>query len=398
MNKKGRFFGAVGLIAGTTIGAAMLALPVETGCGGFFPALVLIAFIWLYMLLTAFYFLELSLHTQAGSNLITMAKKSLGRWGEGFAWVIYLLLLYSLIAAYIVSSSQILTDLASSLEGHLPHLFFPLLIFILFSSFLYFGTQVSDLFNRLLLIGLFGSYFLLLFFALPHVNLSLLSYVNWKYLPVAVPVVATSFGYHIIIPTLVGYLDRDVRLLKRAIVLGSIIPFVIYLLWQLVILGIIPATGEKSLQTACERGRQATLYLKDIVGSGKIAAISRSFAFFAIITSLLGVSLSLSDFLADGLKIKKTKGGKLLLALLVFLPPLFFALFYPSGFLVALRFAGIFVILLLALLPALMVYYERYRHRTRFEPSHYRVGGGKSLILLAILIALLLLGLEVMKI
>ncbi len=70
--------------------------------------------------------------------------------------------------------------------------------------------------------------------------------------------------------------------------------------------GIVPVFGEHSLTEASEKGLQITFYLKTFLKSPWIGFLARAFAFFAIVTSLLGVSLSLSDFLADGFKIKKT--------------------------------------------------------------------------------------------
>ena len=87
----------------------------------------------------------------------------------------------------------------------------------------------------------------------------------------------------------------------------------------------------------------------------------RSFAFFAITTSFLGVTLGLLDFLADGLKKTKRGWSHLQLACLTFGPPLIIAMIYPSLFLIALTFAGgIGCALLLGLLPVLMVWVARY--------------------------------------
>nr|NGX29103.1 Tyrosine-specific transport protein [Candidatus Anoxychlamydiales bacterium] len=61
MVKSNKFLGSVLLISGTTIGAGMLGLPVMTGFAGFFPTLALLFFFWLYMLVTAFLYLEANL-------------------------------------------------------------------------------------------------------------------------------------------------------------------------------------------------------------------------------------------------------------------------------------------------------------------------------------------------
>ena len=61
MNKT---LGAILLVSGTTIGAAMLALPVVTGLAGFIPTALLFILFWAFMLFTAFLILEVNLWFQ----------------------------------------------------------------------------------------------------------------------------------------------------------------------------------------------------------------------------------------------------------------------------------------------------------------------------------------------
>eukprot|EP01066_Platyproteum_vivax_P002681 Platyproteum_vivax@DN1330_c0_g1_i1.p2 len=76
--------------------------------------------------------------------------------------------------------------------------------------------------------------------------------------------------------------------------------------------------------------------------------------------------------------LKKTIKGKISLLVLMFMPPLLFALFYPSGFVVALGYAGVFVAILYGILPTLMVWRGRYIEKRK---EKFRVIGGKSLLL-----------------
>jgi tyrosine-specific transport protein len=398
ITKGNRMFGAVLLVSGTTIGAGMLAMPVTTGRAGFFPSLAIMTAIWLFMLLTAFYFLEVNLRIQGESNLISMMHKTLGRLGEIVSWLIYLLLLYALSAAYLLGCSQILNQFFYGNFGwDVPAPIWTAFIFVFFAAFVYLGTEVTDYLNRMMMLGLVISYFILLGMGLFHVKLSMLSYHDWSYVLPSVSIVLTTFGYHIIIPTLVTYLEHDAKLLKRAIFFGSLIPFIIYLAWQFLVMGTVPVIGEKSLTEAAHQGLQITFYLTHFLINPWVGVAVKFFAFFAIVTSLLGVTLSLSDFLADGLKIKKTYKGKLVLILLTFIPPLIFALFYRRGFILALKYAGILVAILLALFPALMAWFERYgsRAESKFLESEFTVPGGKTVFILTILLALALIGIEV---
>ncbi|MCP5469529.1 MAG: tyrosine transporter [Chlamydiales bacterium] len=395
ISKNNRLIGAILLVSGTTIGAAMLALPTTTGLAGFFPALAIMVVVWLFMMLTAFYLLEVNLRMRGESNIISMASKTLGSGGQIVCWVVYLLLLYSLMAAYLVGCSEVVGDILRPFVSP-PIWGWPVILFILFAVFIFFGTVVVDFSNRILMVGLICAFVVLVSMGLSHVKPQLLSHLNWDHLLPSFSVVLTTFGYHIIIPTLTTYLEHDVRLLKRAIIWGSLIPFVLYVIWQLLVMGVVPVSA---LAETAQRGEQITEPLKILLGNIWVGTAARLFALFSIITSILGVSLSLSDFLADGLKIEKQSWNKLWIVALTFTPPLLFTLLYPQGFILALKYAGIFVVILLALLPAWMAYFERYGPETERSllPSHFKVFGGKWLVVTTIILSFILLIIEIVK-
>ena len=107
-------------------------------------------------------------------------------------------------------------------------------------------------------------------------------------------------------------------------------------------------------------------------------------------TSFLGVSLGLSDFLSDGLKIQKAGQGNIIVSLLTFIPPLGIVLFYPSIFVKAVSYAGFFCVILMVLLPAAMAWSGRY-HKQLAKDGAYQVKGGPlPIILLFIIVALLM--------
>jgi tyrosine-specific transport protein len=196
----------------------------------------------------------------------------------------------------------------------------------------------------------------------------------------ALPITFTAFAYQGIIPTLVTYLDRDVRQVRLAILVGSFLPFIAYVIWQWLILGIVPAEGPNSLAEALEKGQNAVHPLKNILNVSGVYVAGQIFAFFALVTSFFGVTLGLFDFLADGFKIKKDLPCKLLLCVMIFVPPLLFAVVHPHVFLIALDHAGgLGCALLLGLLPVLMVWSGRYYLGLRGD---YQVGGGRVLLVL----------------
>ncbi len=385
-----KLIGAILLVAGTTIGAGMLALPVITGFAGFFPSVFLLVLFWIYMIYTALLILEVNLSMENNHNLINMARYTLGRPGEWVGWVTYLFLLYSLTTAYLAGSGPIIIEFVHSFTGYMMPAWlgvFPL--FAIFGYFVYAGTRSVDYLNRLLMIGLALAFMIMVLLLIPYVQHDLLIHTDSKYLLISIAIIATSFGFHIIIPSLTTYLNRDISLLKKAIWVGSLIPLVVYIIWELLALGIIPLDR---IAKGYAAGANGAHVLSETLNSPSIVIISRFFSFFAIVTSFLGVSLSLFDCLGDSLKIQKTQSGRVALFVLTFFPPLIFALYDPRAFLTALEYAGAFgVVILLGLLPALMAWSNRYWKK---ETSSYQVTGGKFCLILVILFSSLVILLE----
>lgn len=357
--KINRITGGILLITGTCIGAGMLALPITTAASGFGYSALLLVVTWLAMYLTGLYVLEVNLLLPPGANFISMAKETLGKTGDIVAWVTYLLLLYSLMAAYLSGGGDIVNDTVKTLTGiGLQEWVAPLPWVLGGAIIIYVGVRFVDEINRLLMGGLILTYFLMVLMTSSHVELSYFKQGSPYFLLAALPVIITSFGYHVIIPSLRVYLAGDSFKLKRIIFWGSLLPLCVYLLWEFLVFGIIPVEGRYGLAAILQSGHPAsdlTHSLSLMLQNTWIVKTAEFFIFFAIATSFLGISLSLFDFLSDGLHIPKTARGKALAALITFAPPLTFALLFPRGFILALSYAGVFVAILHGILPAGMV-------------------------------------------
>ncbi len=396
--RKNRVFGGVLLVAGTAIGAGMIALPVTSGLGGFFPSLTLLVAVWLYMSFTAFLFLEATLWFERDVNIVSIAQHTLGNIGKAIGWLAYLFLLYSLTTAYLSSCGALfLNSMEASFAMTLPKWFGPLPFLLLFGFCVYLGTKPVDYINRALMLGLVATFLTVIFVGAPGVRESNLSFVAWDFVWPSVAIIVASFGYHIIIPSLAYYLGYKVNLLKKALFWGGVIPLVVYVIWEIIVLGVIPASGPQSFVTLSQ-SPQSEVALISILNANlpliNISEILRFFSYFAILTSFLGVTLSLSDFLADGFKIKKNAKGRFLITLLTFLPPLFFSLSFSNVFVSALKYGAIFVAILLGILPAAIVWSGRYRLRLE---SKFKVFGGRPLLILVILVSLAVIILDLVE-
>lgn len=390
---KGKIIGGILLVAGTTVGAGMLALPVLTCLGGFFPSLPLFLLGWIGTVYSAFLILEVNLWFKGEVNLVSMARKLLGRLGAGFTWLVYLLLLYSLTAAYIAGGGPLLAQLFHNYTGiALPQWAQPFPFLAVFGAFIYFGTRAVDLVNRLFMTGLIIAYIFLLALIAPHIDQTLILRSEYQYAWLAMPVVVASFGFQMIIPSLTAYLGRDIKVMKWVIWIGTTLPLCIYIFWEWAILGVVPVCGPCSLFQAFVDGRPATDPLARYVQHDGIALSAKIFAFFSVVTSFLGAALSLANFLTDGLQLKESFTGKLQCLLMTFAPPVVFVIFYPRGFVTALEYAGVFFAILLQILPALMVWRGRY---SLYLTAHYRVIGGRFALILLMAYSCAVVAIEV---
>src|SRR3972149_4119009 len=114
-DKPGSIFGGMLLIAGSCIGAGMLGLPIVTGLAGFYPSLVMIFLVWGFMTSTALLLVEVNGWFSGQVNYISMVGHSLGKIGRALCWILYLFLFYSLLMAYIVGSSGIVSSFVSAI-------------------------------------------------------------------------------------------------------------------------------------------------------------------------------------------------------------------------------------------------------------------------------------------
>lgn len=386
----GHVLGGTLLIAGTTIGVGMLALPVATGEAGFFPAISIYILCWLFMLCTGLLLLEVCSWMPKDSNLITMAQRLLGPVGKDVCWVVYLFLFVTVMIAHVVGGGAVLSQISN---GMISESVAMVIYVLIFSPVVYFGTKWVDRLNITLILGVAISYFLFIAVSHDHVDITFLKRANWSKAWLALPVLFTAFTFQVIIPTLMTYMDRNVKKVRLTILLGTTIPLLVYLVWEFLILGIVPVDGPNGLIVAAQQGWNAVRPLKELVGSPIVFGIGKSFAFFTMTTSYIALALAYLDFLADGLKVQKKGLKKVLLCLGVFIPPTLVALIYPHIFITALSYAGGFsCAILFGLFPPLMVWVGRYIKKYDYTPQ---LPGGKLFLLFLMLFILVELGIEI---
>lgn len=319
-------------------------MPLAAAGVGFGVTVVLLGGLWALMCYTALLLLEVYQHVPADTGLGSLAARYLGRYGQWITGFSMMFLMYALTAAYISGAGELI---ASSINDGFGASLSPetgAIVFTLIGGgVVCAGKSLVDLFNRFLFSAKILFLVVMLVLLAPHVHkVNLLSLPLEKGLALsAIPVIFTSFGFHGSVPSIVSYMNGDIRKLRRVFVIGSAIPLIAYLFWQLVTLGSIDSTTFIGLMAEHSGLNGFLVALRNVVASSHVELAVHLFADLALATSFLGVALGLFDYMADLFQRRNTVAGRLQTGAMTFLPPLAFALFYPRGFVMALGYAGV---------------------------------------------------------
>lgn len=349
--------GAMYIILGTCIAAGLLGLPIVTANGTYTLTLLMVISAWVLMTTGAWCLLKVNLWLPPESNLISMSQATLGKYAKALTWVIYLLLLYSLICAYMAAAGDVAHALLSAVHLNISRVTATILVAIAAGSIIFQGIRSVDLINRFLMSTKLVICIAIIAMVSPHVNLQALTQGNmqWHFSPWLV--VICAFGYAIIIPSIRVYLNSNAKQLMRIVMLGSFIPVVIYLIWIAVIQGALPrfsAHGLVAMQGSPNTNSLLMMQLVTLTHHPILKSISVIFISICSVTGLLGVSICLTDFLADGLQVKKHSWKKAGLVFLTLAPSTAIILFKPGFFTGALAYAGFFCLYILVALPIAM--------------------------------------------
>lgn len=353
--------GAIFIIAGTMIGSGMLAMPLESLSIGLFNSLMLICFMAVLMLCAAFIQADLFKHEKSGISFATLVAKNFGEKYKIIPAIIKCLLFYSLLACYMTGASSIIkTTLDSFMTTNLSMFFITSVFAFIFGIIISIPINVMDKLNRFFVILMFIIFVIILCLLNPSFShpLASLPMHESKFLDIikTTPIFFTAFGFHGSIPTLVDYLNQDQKKIFISFMLGMVITVIVYFVWQNSIMSMLE---EKNIIT---EGMNLKIFLTTISNQTTMPEISKSaldaFYFLVIITSFIGVGIGQFNYILEVLhnttRKKSEFSRRFIAGLLTVVIPFIFAMYYPDGFIMALRFAGIWLCILALILPSLM--------------------------------------------
>ncbi len=372
IHDSGSVFGGASLVAGTMVGAGILALPSATSPVGFLPSTVAMGIGWTYMTMSGLLIAELSINRlgqsgKPGQGMLDLYQDSLGENLSKVGSFAYFGLHYCLLVAYIAQGGANLDAFfgfdAMGLPSGVPQL--------LFATTIGLGLYVADTAAIETANNVFVSLLAVAFLGIIGLGAStadfqsLIDPVNQHPEKVAdaFPIIFLSLVYHNVVPTVVNQLEGDRSKITKAILYGTSVPTLMFLLWNAVVLGNVGMDAGAGgvvdpvalLQASASEG-----------GSGAILGnLVTTFSSLALVTSLIGFVYGLIDGWTDvfGLPTEGPSFEKWKAPLygLVFLPPLALSVTDPDIFFKALDYGGAFgVSTLFLVLPPIMVWKQRY--------------------------------------
>ncbi|GAA4648809.1 aromatic amino acid transporter [Kistimonas scapharcae] len=352
-----RLIGSALIIAGTSLGAGMIAMPLATAVIGFWPALVLMVFNWALATYSGLLVAEVCRACPGTTSLYGAAGQLLGRPGQFIASLATLFLPYALCAAYITGAAGHLNgSLAHWFSIALPQGFSAICVTALFAGVIVISTSSVDLVTRGLFMLKVMMLVMLIGLLLPKVEPAYLNTmpVSEGVMWAALPLFFTSFGFQATVPSIVRYLDDKPAQIRPAVIIGSTLPLIIYLLWVIGTNGVLPQGSLVAIQNGQDPVSALVIGLTQFGGSVWISTAINLFAILALATSFLGVALGLFDYLSEVFRRAGSFSGRLQTALITFIPPLLVALYFPDSFITVLGFAAIALVVLAIGLPTCM--------------------------------------------
>ena len=147
IGKKPSVLGGTMIIAGTAIGAGMLALPTISAGMWIWWSLGLMVITWLMMLLSSQAILEVNLNYNPGASFHTLVHDNLGKFWNLVNGLSVAFVLYILLYAYVSGGGSMVMHTSVALFGYEPPKFLSGLLFaILLSGCVWWSTYAVDRF------------------------------------------------------------------------------------------------------------------------------------------------------------------------------------------------------------------------------------------------------------
>lgn len=349
------------LVVGTAIGAGVLSLPQATYIGGFWGTVLSLIVVWLFMTIAAVNMLKARLIFKAEADLQTMTQQLLGKKMSVFTQISYLCLLIVLVAAYVImGAAWIQNFLLSACNIVVDGVHVQWVFTVLTAALIYSGLGNLGVVNNLITLIMLFFLGAIITWCVPSVDGGELSGFHPTNNISTIPLILTTFGFSIIVPSLVPFMNNNYKSVLQILLIGSVVILLVYIFWVLATFGVVGSKELQDLAAASTNGTDILNSLSVKTGSSLMAVFGSGFVVTGVISSLLGVGQCLYSFLQDLLPMPASRLRSVFSITLGFLSPFLFIQFYQKGIGQILAFGGIFVAVILGIIPTLMMLSKKY--------------------------------------
>ncbi len=386
MTKKPSIFGGACIIASVCVGAGMLGLPTSGSGAWTIWSILVIGLTMVMMTLSGWFLLEAYRHYDLRVSFNTVTQDLIGNKTNMINNLAVYFVGGILLYAYTTESGGILDNLLGQYIdlGEFSSRIWSVFFVIAFSGFVWLSTKAVDRISVLLIIVMLLTFILSISGLATDMSISTLFDSNntdgsyAKYSLGLLPVALTSFGYHHSVSSMRAYYGNEKKA-RYAILGGTSIALVFYLLWIFSIFGNLPR--EQFAPVIASGGNLEVLLdtLNGVIQSDSVKTTINAFSIAAILSSFIGVGLGVFDYLADFFKFDDTRAGRTCSWAVTFLPPLILSVAFPTGFLIAIGYAGAVATIWTCIIPAILVKKARKKYG-----SENTIGGNVAISLLII--------------
>ncbi|MGC9048895.1 MAG: aromatic amino acid transport family protein [Patescibacteria group bacterium] len=320
-----KFLEAVAILVGTIVGAGTFGLPYVVMRAGILVGLFYFLFLGLIVLLIHLIYGEIVLRTSAIHRIVGYGEVYLGQPGKKMLLISALVgLLGSKLVYLILGGSFLTTIFGDQGRGVLFYI-------IIFWAFLSLGIVLD--WKRISFLEFFMTALLILvmviivIYGFSYFQVSNFQLINFKYFFLPWGVIFYALSGASAIPELREVLGPEKLYIKKAIIIGTIIPIVIYLFFALSVVG---ATGYQTTEEAISG-------IKNLFGNG-VTFLAVIFGVLSVATSYLVMGMVLKKIFIYDLKI-----NRLVTTLIVCSAPLILYLLGLQNFIKIISFLGLWL-------------------------------------------------------
>ncbi|MFA0239511.1 MULTISPECIES: amino acid permease [Vibrio] len=369
------------IIAGTALGAGMLAIPMVLAHFGLLYGTLLMVLICFGTTYAALLLLEATIKAGGGLGLNSIARKTLGKQGQLITNGLLYALLICLLMAYILGAGDLLSKLLSNFGVDISATTSQITFTLLAGAVVASGTGVIDKLNRALFFVMLASLFATMVFLAPSMTQeNLMQVTSHEHVDLikTSAILFTSFGFMVVIPTLVSYNHEATdKQLRNMVIVGSLIPLVCYLCWLFAVVGNLSEEQFRSFKNVSD------LMAAFEAQSPWVGNVLSTFTGLALLTSFFGVAMSLFNQNRD-----MFNQNTAVTYCISFILPLAGSLLAADKFLQVLNYAGIILVFLAVFVPLVMVHKQRFM---KVAEGRYSAEGGRPMMLFSLLFGCFLL-------